>query len=162
MTTRLVDQTSIVWAIEPKNWTGAASSGKVVSLKNFNHLTAIINVGAWAGGTAAVTLNQATDVSNTGGKALSFTKMWTNQANTTLQYLTETAVVSNTFNLNTANQICVIEIDAASLDVTNNFDCVSVNVATPGSNNDLYGAVYVMSGSRFPEAQSSAVDPRLD
>lgn len=153
MNTRLVDNTSIVNAIQTKDWTGAAATGDMVNMKDYNHLTIIIKVDAFAAGTPAVTLNQATDVANTGGKALGFSKQWTNRANTSSAILTEVAVTSNTFNLNTANSLYVIEVDAATLDVTNNFDCCNVLIGTPGSNTDLYGAIYVLSQPRFPQAQ---------
>lgn len=163
MNTRLIDNASIIWAIQTKDWTGAAATGDVASFKNHNHATVIIKVDSFAGGTPAVTLNQATTVANGSGKALGFSKMWTNLANTSSSVLVETTVASNTFNLNTANSIYVIEVDAAQLDVTNNFDCFNVLIGTPGSNTDLYGAIYIMGdGARYHQAQSTAIDPLID
>lgn len=155
---RLVDKGNLVWATEPKNWTGAASTSDIVSLKNFGHATIIIQTGAWAGGTAAVTLNQAKTVAGGSSKALSFAKMWTNKAAVTSDLLTETAVVSDTFNLDTANAMYVIEVDAASLDLQNDFDCLQLAVASPGANADIYGAIFVLqapnryAGSSPPSA----------
>ena len=101
----------ILWANEPKNYTGAAATTKYVSLKDYRHLCIQIITGAWAGGTAAVTLSQATAVAGTGAKALGFTKQFNDV--TTSGTLVETAVVSDTFTIGTANKLFVIEIDGA-------------------------------------------------
>ncbi len=153
---RLVDKGNIVWGTETKNWTGAASTSDWVSLKNFGHATIIIKTDAWAGGTSAITLNQATAVAGTAAKALSFAKMWTNAADTSSDLLVETAVVSDTFTIGTANAIYVIEVDAASLDLQNNFDCLAVLGATPGSNADLYGVLFILQA---PARYTAAVPP---
>ncbi len=150
--TRLIDQIKTVYAAPILNYTGAAMTAYWVSLKNYNHITFQIMTGAWAGGTAAVTINQATAIAGTSTKALGFTKMWTNIAAVTGDTYVETAVASNTFNLNTANCLYQIEIDAATLDVTNNFDCLTLTIATPGSNNDFYNVLYQLSGARYQQA----------
>ena len=144
----------------PIDTTGAAVSGDYVSLKNYEKLIVIIQQGAWAGGTPAVTMKQATAVDGTGEKALSFSTRWTKVALTGTTY-TETAVTSDTFNLpNTANTINVIEVKADDLDVDNSFDCVRVNIASPGANADLIAVTYVLTGARYPQA--TALDPKTD
>ena len=154
---RLVDKLPIIWATEPKNWTGAASTSVWINCKTAQHLTFIIFSGAWAGGTAAVTLNQATDVSGTSSKALAFTTMFTNTANTASEILTQTAVVSNTFNLDTANAIWVIEVDPRSLDINNSFVTVQLAVASPGANADIYGAIAIGSIMRYYGAPTTTM-----
>lgn len=145
-------------AIEPKNYTGAACADKYVSLKNYSRCTIIIHTGAWAGGTAAVTLKQATKVDATGAKALAFTKMYTDKAADGA--LVETAVAASSFNLDTANKLFVIEVDATTLDVSGGFDCLTVAVASPGANADIYGVEYILSGARFQ--QSTPPDALVD
>lgn len=152
---RLVDNAKIVWGAAPKNYSSTAMTEKYVSLKNYNHCTIIIKTGAWAAGTAAVTINQATDVSATGAKALGFSTQFTNVSNTSTDTLVSTAVSSNTFNLNTANTIYIIEVDAATLDVTNSFDCISLEVASPGANADLYDVTYILSQPRHASQVST-------
>jgi hypothetical protein len=158
--TRLVDNVGIEAAAVPIDTTGAAVTGDYYSLKNYNHITFIIVQGAWAGGTPAVTLKQATDVAGTSEKALSFTKYWVKTGLTGTTY-TETAVSSDTFNLAaTANRITVIEVDAATLDTNNGFDCVRVGIASPGANADLICVVAILSGARYPSAlmQDAKID----
>lgn len=157
---KLVNEVAIETGLVPKDITGAAQTGDYVSLKDYRHLTIILQQGAWAGGTPAVTLFQATDVAATGEKALSFSKRYTQVGLTGTGY-TETAVASDTFNLpNVANTINVIEIDAEDLDVDNGFDCVCVKVASPGANADLLSIQYILSEPRFQGA--AMPDPKVD
>lgn len=147
---RTVELNKLIWAVEPKNYTGAACADKYVSLKNYGHMTVVIITGAWAGGTAAVTLKQATAVAGTGAKALAFPLQWNDAAESGT--LVKTAVVANTFNLATANKMYVIEVPAESLDVDGGFDCVTLAVATPGANADFYGAIYVLPEAKYAQA----------
>ena len=134
--TRLVDKFKIVHGTPPANYTGAASTSTWVNLKNYYHATIIIKTGAWAGGTAAVTLNQATDTSGSNSKALAFDTVFTSTASA--DAVTATAVVSNTFNLTAANTLYIIEINGTDLDKNNNFVALQAAIASPGSNNDFY------------------------
>lgn len=147
---RMIEVLKPVWASEPKSYSGIANTVQYVSMKNYGRLMAFIQTGAWAAGTAAVTLNQATAVAGTSAKALAFTEMWVNTAAAPDTFV-KTAVVSNTFNLDTANLLYVIEVDRSQLDNANSFDCLGVAVATPGSNVDLYGIVYLMGAARYED-----------
>lgn len=147
---RMIESLKPVWASEPKNYTGAANTVQYVSMKLYGRLMILIQTGAWAGSTAAVTLSQATAVAGTSAKALAFAEMWVNTA-AAPDTFTKTAVVSSTFNLDTANLLYVIEVDANQLDNANSFDCVGVSIASPGSNADLYGAVYLAGAPRFED-----------
>lgn len=148
---KLVSNVKFVHIIETKNWTGAASTGDSISLKNYGHCTFIIQTGSWAAGTAAVTIGQDKIVAPSGSaKALAFTEMWEGCILGTDDTLTRTVVTGNTFPLaNQANTLYIIEIDAEMLDVSNGFDVLELNIATPGSNNDFYGAIAILSQARF-------------
>lgn len=139
----------------PNNYTGAALTEDYISMKTFAHVSIIILSGAWAAGTAAVTLKQATAVAGTGTKALGFSWMWTDIASAGT--FVKTAVVANTFNLGTANSMWIINIDDDMLDVDNGFDCMCVDVASPGANNDYYAAIYLPSQARIVRATPETV-----
>lgn len=139
-------------AVVPIDTTGAGQSGDWVSLKNYHSCAIWICQGAWAGGTSAVTLEQATDVAGTGAKALAFPLRWTGVALTD-DNLAETAVTSDTFNLpNTANTTNLLFVRASQLDVDGGFDCIRVVCATPGANADLIAVSYVLLNPRFSQA----------
>lgn len=149
---RLVELMGFEVAILPKDTTGAAQVGDYICLKNYQHVTIVIMQGAWAGGTSAVTLVQATAVAGTAEKALAFTKRWTKVGVTGTTFV-ETAVTASTFDLPAvANTMNVLEIDADMLDVTNGFDCLALKTASPASNADLVTALYILHGARYPQA----------
>ncbi len=144
----------------PANYTGAGSTGDVYCLKGYDQIQFVIMTGAWAAGTAAVTLLQGTDIAFATNKALAFTRMWTNDAAVGSPILVETAVAANTFNLDTALATYIIEVDADSLDVDNVFDCIRLDVATPGANNDYYVVIADLYHARYAAAvmPSSVID----
>ena len=149
----LVEYFGFETAVAPKDITGAAQVGDWISLKYYSHVTIILIQGAWAAGTPAVTLSQALDVSGGTPKALSFTERWTKVGLSTGSQFTKLAVTSDTFNLpNVANTITIVEVDGDDLDVDNGYDCVAVNVASPGANADLLTVLYVLSGARYMAA----------
>ncbi len=157
---RLVELMGFEVAILPKDTTGAAQVADYICLKNYQHVAIVIIQGAWAAGTSAVTLVQATDVAATAEKALAFTKRWTKVGVTGTTFV-ETAVTANTFDLPAvANTINVIEIDADMLDVTNGFDCLAVKTASPGASADLLTALYILHGARYP--QRVMLDAKVD
>jgi hypothetical protein len=146
----MVEKFKFIRGAEPKNYTGAAMADAYVSLKNYGTLTIKISTGAWAGGTAAVTLTQATAVAGTGAKAIAFTDYWDDV--TTTGTLVKKAAVSNTFNLATANKSYVIHVDDRMLDVAGGFDCVTLAIASPGANNDFYNVEYILGDARYQQA----------
>jgi hypothetical protein len=158
---KLVELMGLETGVAPKDITGAAQTGDYVSLKNYSHCTVVIIQGAWAAGTPAVTLLQATDVAASGEKALGFTSRWSKVGLGTTTQFAHTDVASNTFNLpNTANTITVLEVDANTLDTNNGFDCMRVGIASPGANADLLSVLYILSGARY--AQAAMPDAKVD
>jgi len=144
----LLENLKVVPAFVPINSTGAGQDGDWVNLKNFRRCLILIQKGAWAGGTPAVTVEQAKDASGTDGKALSFTKQYSGTA-LTADTLTENTVTSNTFNLSaTANEFHLIEFHAQDLDIANGFTHLRLRVATPGANADLISATYILGDPR--------------
>lgn len=157
-----LEENKVVPAFVPIDTTGAARSGDWVSLKNYDRLVIVIMQGAWAGGTPAVTLNQASDVAGTGSKALAFTEKWEGTA-LTADTLTRSAVSSNTFNLTAAaNKFTVIEVKASDLDTNNGFDCVQVAVASPGANADLISGLYILGNCRHPSQVTGTPSAIID
>lgn len=155
----MVDKCAMVLVTNPQDMTGTGFTGNVVSLKNHEHVTFIIMVGSYAGGTPAITLTQGTSVSM--GTSKSFTNYdynWRSAANSNV--LTRADVTSGTFNLaaDDDGKIIVIEIDASQLDVQNGYDCIRLDCATPGSNADLIAVLAILSGSRYQTPASVIID----
>ena len=139
----------IVEAFPPIDTTGAIQTGNALHVGNSSHAIVVIKTGLWAGGNAAVTLHQATSQGFGDEKALAFSIMWTNDGATGASLLTSTAVVSDTFNVDTALAMYVIDISVDTLDVDGGFDYIRVKTGSPGANADLIDAHYILSGNRF-------------
>jgi hypothetical protein len=143
-----------VQAILPRDITGLAQTSQWISLKEYRRVCIVITQGAWAGGTPAVTLLQAKDVAGTTPKALPFSKRWQQAWNTGQTGFVEAAVVNDTFQLpNTANQVHLLEIEAASLDVDNGYDCLQINIASPGVNADFLNVLYLCADARYADTK---------
>jgi hypothetical protein len=147
MSALLTERVKSIQILEAKNYTGAAGADVYLSLKNYRRVRFTISTGAWAAGTAAVTLLQATAVANTGSKALAFATYYDDL--TTTGTLVKKTATSNTFTIGAANKQYVIEVLCTQLDVANGYDCVAIHIATPGANADLYAVQADLYDARF-------------
>lgn len=145
----LIEQAKIVSGFGPAG--ASTSTSDFVSLKGYDRCCVIISTlnGSTVTG-SAVTLNQAQDVANTGGKAMGFSYQYANVDTSVNDTYTETAVTSNTFTTNTTNSkslINIIEVKATDLDVANGFDCFAVKLAT--SANTTHTVTFVLYPAKY-------------
>jgi hypothetical protein len=162
MNLNVINQTKLIHAVSPANWSGSTSSAKYVSLKNYGMCYIWIHTGAIADGTGAVTVTQASAVAGTGAKAISFDHYYSDTG--TANLLARVSSTSATFTLATANSQYVIPIDPAQLDGSSigsasAFDCLTISVAAPGGN-DYYGVDYILTNPR--NAESTPLTAILD
>lgn len=156
-----VEDLGLEQVIAPVDINGAGATSFWVSLSRHGLATFLIQKGAWAGGTPAVTLQQATDVAGTGAKALAFDTYYLKGATQAASEFAEVAVVSNTFNLaDQANEYVAIEVRGTTLDNNNEFSAVQVVIGTPGANADLLSASVV--GSAVSEKGFPHDDMKVD
>ncbi len=140
-----VENGRYVQAFVPIDTNGVGQTGDYVNLKNYRRCAVIIQSGAWAAGTAAVTLNQAKTNAGGSAKALPFTRYWLSSTlSSTTDVPVETAVVSNTFNVSAASKLHVIEVHVNDLDIANGFFWLNVATATPGANATLISGTYYL------------------
>lgn len=125
----------------PKDYTGAASVGDYVNMGYCKQLMIVIATGAWAGGTGAVTLEQASDAAGSDTTALAFENHYTKLTALSTAQWTKVATTSNTFTIGTANSLYAIVVDAN--DLTDGMKYVTCKIASPGSNADLYCVIYI-------------------
>lgn len=150
---RFVETNAIEVSAVPIDTSGAGVTGDRYNLKHYGKITWIIQQGAWAGGTPAVTLQQHDAATGGNSTALGFTKRWTKVALTGTVF-TETTVSSNTFNLPAvANTINVVEVNAE--DLTDGYNFASLNIATPGSNADLICVTTILGDPDYSGAPGS-------
>lgn len=134
----------------PVNISGATTNTGYFGMRFGARAHIVIQTGAWAGGSSAITLNQATTQAGSTNVALGFNQYWT--GTTTVDVLVKQTATNNTFNVSAANTIYLIEINnydlvlnSATQAATDVF--VGVSSASPGSNADYLSIMaYVYDG----------------
>lgn len=139
----------------PVDITGAGLDSDILSMRDSPRALVLFSTGAWAGGTSAVTVEQSKDNTGTDAKALAIVKGW---KKTTAGWV-EFAITGNTFDLDTANALYALEIDAAELDVSNAFDYIQAKAASPGANADLL-AITIILAAHYAGEPAYLRDPK--
>lgn len=154
-----VEEMQIVPIIVPVNLAAGAQSGDWVSLKNYRRATFIFVAGAGAAGQDPVlSFKQATSVSGGSEKALDTIARYDMKQATALASVgtftkveqTEDDEVSNT-TAGESQNLWVVDIDAADLDINNDFDCVTCNIADPGSSAKLATVLCLLREPRYSQ-----------
>lgn len=130
------DNVKVIYVAGAKDWNATECTTEWINLKNAQRVRWIINCGVLnASSSAAVTLIQATSDGGS-SKAVSFDTY----DDITGETVTATAVTSDTFNIVTGHStsVLVIELDSSALDVTNGYDWVALQIASPGSYSTIY------------------------
>jgi hypothetical protein len=134
-------------AAVPKDTTGAAYAGDYVNMSNAEELWIMIQQGAWAGGTPAVTIGSGTTAAGGTTAAVTDFEAWSGVALTDDQYAAVT-VAAGTFSLTaTANTVTLIRVKASAIPAGKKF--LRVEVATPGANADLIAMSYLLTGIKY-------------
>lgn len=148
----LTEQAKIVTIFSPA--VPSTSRSDILSMKGYNKCTIIVTQVKTTGVTgSAITLTQSTDVSNTSGKALGFSQAFralNSGTSGNTDALSAFTVSSNTFTTDTTSSVTdtyVIEINETDLDVANNFDCVTLVMAT--AVNATLSAVAILWPAKF-------------
>lgn len=129
----------------------AGRNGKWVSLKNAHKLYVVVSINQGNAATVALTLEQATAVAGTGGKAVTaLVPIWANQdaaADDTLVRQADAA--SFTTDAALKEKLVVFEIiPQKALDLANGYDCL--RVVTGASNvANITAALYVATPLRY-------------
>lgn len=157
---RLTDQVKIVMGCAPALLATTAGDGDYVSLKGYRRITFVIpilNATTVTGG--AITLLQATTVAGGSAKALSFSKALRNIDCAAADALSSFDVSSDTFTTDATNSkqlLYVIEVDAATLDQANGFDCIRIDVASSAAS--VGCVLYMLHPMRYSTAPSAITD----
>jgi hypothetical protein len=147
----LVEQVKIIEAITPQ--AGAAITGDYISLKNAAMAYAVVHVNQAAADICTISIEQATVVAGTDTKVITnAVPIWSNldcAASDTL--VRRTAAVNYALDAGTKHKIVVFQIDPASLDVANDFDCICVKTSASNAAN-ITSAKYFLTGLKYSQA----------
>ncbi len=146
----IMSETKTVLISAPADYNASAATTEWLNMQNYRRCKFTILTGAWAGGTAAVTVKEATNTSGSSSASLAFANYYTNDGAPTTDTMTKTAC-SSTFNLDTASAVYEVDIDAKSL--TNPKGCIAIAVGIcSGSNSDFYSISATLYNPRFAQA----------
>jgi hypothetical protein len=162
---RLADEIQIAAGVVPVNLATAANDGDWVSLKHYRHCAVVLFKGAGtAGEDPTLTMEQAQDVSGTGAKALTFTRIDAKQGASLFTIgeftrITQAAAATYT-NLTLAEDlaILVVEFNAEDLDADGGFDCLRARIADVGAGSQIGAILYLLTDPRYTPPPSAIVD----
>ena len=149
----LVNQAKIVSLAAPAA-DAAGRTGAYVSLKSAHKAYIVCHIDQGDASTIALSLEQATDVSGTGAKAVTTTfPIWSNldvSASDTL--VARTAAASYTTDAGLKNKIVVFEITPEDvLDMAGGYDCITV-VSGASNAANITSAVAYLTPLRYQQA----------
>lgn len=147
----LVEGAKLVELLAPAT-DAAGRTGDYVTLKDAARAYIVVHIAQGNAATVAISPKQASAVAGTGVKAISACRIWANQDTASSDTLVaQTSAVSFTTSAALANKLVVFEVDAASLDVSNGFDCLTVVTGASNAAN-LTQATVVLVGHRYQGA----------
>jgi hypothetical protein len=144
MNSLILERFQIVEGFPAVNLATAANNGDYVSLKHAARVAVVFTSGiGTAGEDPVLTIQQASDVSGTGAKALNIptASAFKKQAATSLAAVAAWSSASGDVSTNTLTNatsaeesaLWVVEFTADELDVDNGFDCIRATVADVGT-----------------------------
>ncbi|NCC76951.1 MAG: hypothetical protein EOM08_11015 [Clostridia bacterium] len=154
----LIEKVKIVEAIAPVVGTSAAA-GDYISLKNAGHVTVLVHVTQANAAPVAITIEQAKAVAGTDSKIITNAVpiYLVADAATSDAWVRQTDAVAFTTSAATKHKLVAFEIDAASLDQANGFDCICVKAAASDTAN-LVAAQYILSDLRYGAEKTAITD----
>lgn len=157
MNRHILEKMQIVGGFTPVNMASGANNGDWVSMKNYGRCAIVLFKGQ---GTAAedpvITVQQATDVSGTTSKSLTFTrvdyKAGTLSSVSQFTTVAQAAAANYTLDAGELEAIAVIDIKVEDLDKANSYDCIRANIADVGTTAQIGGVLYLLHEPRFASA----------
>ena len=151
MSFTLPEKMKIVEAITPQ--AGAAITGDYVSLKNIHMAYVVVHIAQASATQVAITIEQDTTVDTSASKAITVAvPIWANEDCATSDTLARetTDAVSFTTSAATKHKIIIFQIDPATLDMANSFDCITVITAASDATNITSAMYYLYTD--YPQA----------
>jgi hypothetical protein len=159
----ILDKLDIVSGIVPINL-GSARTGDTISMRNYGRCALVFFKAAGsASEDPTLTVEQATSITPSSAKALTFTTIFTKQGTLTSvgtwTKTTQTAAATYTNASASENEaVWVIDINVEDMDVDNGFDCLRVTIADAGSTNQIGALLYILHEPRYTlEAAITAI-----
>jgi len=137
-----------VEAITPQ--AGGVIIGAYVSLRDAEKCFVLVHVNQANAATMGITIEQATDVTGTGSKAITYAvPIWADQdCAATDALVRQNDAVAFTTSATLKRKLIIFQIDPSHMDVNNGFDCITVKTAASDVSN-ITAAQYILSDLRY-------------
>jgi len=148
------EKMKVVEAITPQ--AGAAITGDYVSLKNIEMAYVVVHVNQAAANTMLISIEQATAVAGTSTKVITVVvPIWANEDCVTSDTLVrQTSAVNFTTSAAVKHKQVIFQIDPATLDMANSFDCITVKTGASNASNITSAMYYLVTD--YPQATPPA------
>lgn len=156
---QLVERVKIVQGVSPQDIDNKATNTYGVCMKNYGHATWIVQLGALNNSAAFATgqVWQGTTVAMTTKKELPMKGYWVNTAlgsiytNTTQNYFSMAGTDDG--------KTYIIEADAADMDADNSYDCLRLDIGSPGNYSALISVLTILSEPRYTGSENAQPSP---
>lgn len=156
----LPEKTKIVTALAPAA-DAAGRAAEYVTLKDAPRCYVLVSITQGNAAPVELTIEQAQDVAGTGAKPIdNVVPIWANLDESVSDNLVrQTDAVNFTTDAGLKNKMVLLQIDAASLDTNNGFNCISVATGASDVTN-ITTATYILTDIRYQQANppSAIVD----
>jgi len=144
----IAEDAKLVEAITPQ--AGAALTGTYISMKYARMAFVVVHINQAAANTVAITIEQATNVSAGGSKAITnAVPIWASEDCVTSDELVrQSDAVAFTTSAATKHKVIAFQIDPGTLDKANGFDCITVKTGASNAAN-ITSAFYLLTDLRY-------------
>jgi|GEM_PF-4057328 len=143
----IVQESKVVNVLHPVS-VSAAATGDYICMKNYQHISLIVNVGTLTTG-GLLQLKEAKDASATSAAVIDPGHYWIS-GTTPSDTFTKTSTSSSATATTTASKVYVFELDGAQL--SDGFDWVTLYMPTSAASAMIMGAQAILSKPRYASA----------
>lgn len=152
MNMNFAENMKAVEALSPAS-DAAGRTGDYVSLKNAHMCYVVVHITQGNAATVTLSINQATAVAPTGAKAITnVVPIWSNLDCAVSDALVRrTDAINYTTDAGVKHKIVIFQVDPATLDLANGFDCIAVVTGASNADN-ITAAMYYLVPHRYQQA----------
>lgn len=160
---QLVQNVKILEGLPPQDINNIVTNTLPVSMKNYGHCTFIIDCGVINNSAAATAqVWEATSVAFTTKQVMNLDSYWVNTAAGAI-YTNTTATddkvpIAGTSDLKTF----IVEVDADQMDADDAYDCLRLDISSPGAYSTILGVTTILSEPRFTGNTEAQPSPLAD
>lgn len=136
----------------------AGRTSSYMSLKSFHKAWIVFSITQGNAATILLSPLQASAVAGTGSKAGPTVPIWSNLDTTVAGITARTAAATYTTDAGVKNKVVIFQIDPASMDQANGFDCIAVSTGASNAANITEALLIGLPRYAGPSQPSTLID----